>query len=165
MIESKLNRSSQHDRCAGIRFPELVLLARPCRSNHPAFCALCAPPSCVKHHPKTRPPADHLLRGFSGLNGNRKNLRRCFIVVESELQGEPKLITIDEETNHQIVHGGRFGKTNRAPHYSFNSCPEIDMLALDCLHVLFAHFMFLWVDMPPIGTPAIGVKPRNAKRL
>ena len=37
------------------------------------------------------------------------------------------------------------------------------MLALDFLRVLFAHFMFLRIDMPPIGTPAIGVKPRNPK--
>jgi len=39
------------------------------------------------------------------------------------------------------------------------------MLALDFLRVLFAHFMFLRVDMPPIGTPAIGVQPRNTTRL
>jgi hypothetical protein len=90
---------------------------------------------------------------------------RCFTVVESELQGEPKLITIDEETHHQIMHGGRFGKTNRATHYSFTSCPEIDRLALDSLRVLFAHFRFLRVAMPPLGTPAIGVNPCNAKRL
>jgi hypothetical protein len=29
---------------------------------------------------------------------------------------EPKLIAIDEETDHEIVHGRRFGKTDGATH-------------------------------------------------
>jgi len=32
------------------------------------------------------------------------------------LDCKPKLVAIDEETNHQIVHGRRFGKADRAAH-------------------------------------------------
>lgn len=39
------------------------------------------------------------------------------------------------------------------------------MHALDFLRGRFAHFMFLRVDLPPIGTPPIGGKSRNAARL
>ena len=38
---------------------------------------------------------------------------------------EPKLIAIDEEANHQIVHGDRFGKANGATYKPFKPtvCP------------------------------------------
>ena len=35
---------------------------------------------------------------------------RCFRAVDAMSDEEPKLIAIDEEANHQIVHGDRFGK-------------------------------------------------------
>src|SRR5215475_7576424 len=35
---------------------------------------------------------------------------RCFKAVDSMSDEESKLIAIDEEANHQIVHGDRFGK-------------------------------------------------------
>jgi len=38
---------------------------------------------------------------------------------------EPKLIAIDEEANHQIVHGDRFGKANGATYKPFNPGPQI----------------------------------------
>ena len=44
------------------------------------------------------------------------------------LDGYPKLIAIDEEADHQIVHGRRFGKANRTAHEPFNPCPQIDVL-------------------------------------
>jgi len=37
--------------------------------------------------------------------------------------GSPKLVAIDEKADHQIVHGRRFGKANRATHETFDSCP------------------------------------------
>jgi hypothetical protein len=55
------------------------------------------------------------------------------------LECKPKLVAIDEETNHQIVHGRRFGKANGAAHKTFDACPEVDVLALDLLRVLFAN--------------------------
>jgi hypothetical protein len=39
--------------------------------------------------------------------------RRCFKGVDPVLEGYPKLIAIDEEAEHQIVHRRRFGKANR----------------------------------------------------
>jgi hypothetical protein len=38
--------------------------------------------------------------------------RRCFRTVDSMLDELPKLIAIDEETNHQIVHMLCFGKAD-----------------------------------------------------
>ena len=48
----------------------------------------------------------------------------------------PKLIAIDEEADHQIVHRCRFGKANRATHEPLDPGPQIDVFALDCLRVL-----------------------------
>jgi len=60
---------------------------------------------------------------------------------------ESKLIPIDEETNHEIVHGGRFRKANRTTHETFNACPQIDVFALDFLGVLLADCVLLEGDM------------------
>ena len=48
-------------------------------------------------------------------------------------EGPPKLVAIDEEADHQIVHGRRFRKTNRAAHETLDPCPQIDVLALDLI--------------------------------
>ena len=81
------------------------------------------------------------------------------------LECKPKLVAIDEETNHQIVHGRRFGKADRAAHQTLNAGPQIDVLAFDLLRVLFAHDVVLGIDMSLVGTPPIRVKPRDPKRL
>jgi [lysine-biosynthesis-protein LysW]--L-2-aminoadipate ligase len=39
----------------------------------------------------------------------------CFRGVDLPSDGPPEFITIDEETNHQIMHALRFGETDRAP--------------------------------------------------
>ena len=78
---------------------------------------------------------------------------------------EPKLRAIDEEANHQIVHRRRFGKANGATHETLDPGAQIDVLAFDFLCVLFADFVLLWVDMPLIGAPSIGVEVGDAKRL
>ena len=80
-------------------------------------------------------------------------------------EGSPKLIAIDEEADHQIVHGRRFGKANRATYEPLDPGPQIDVFALDRLRVLFADDVLLRGDMPLVGPPAIGVKARDPKRL
>ncbi len=65
--------------------------------------------------------------------------------------GSPKLVAIDKEAHNQIVHGCRFGEANRAAYKSLNAGPQIDVLALDFLHVLFADHMLLCVDMPLVS--------------
>ena len=42
--------------------------------------------------------------------------------------GSSKLIAIDEETDHEIVHGRRFGKTDRATHEPLDPHAQIDVL-------------------------------------
>ena len=69
------------------------------------------------------------------------------------LEGYPKLIAIDEEANHEIVHRRRFGKTNRATHQALDPGPQIDVLALDFLRVLFANGVLRWVDVPARTLP------------
>jgi hypothetical protein len=39
------------------------------------------------------------------------------------------------------------------------------MFALDSLHVLFPDFVLLWGNMPLVGSPPVGVKTCDAKRL
>ena len=81
------------------------------------------------------------------------------------LDYRPKLVAIDEEADHQIVHGRCFGKTNRPAYKAFDPRPQVDVFALNFLRMLFADFVLLGVDMTLIGAPAIGVKPCDAKRL
>jgi hypothetical protein len=81
------------------------------------------------------------------------------------LEGKPKLVAIDEETNHQIVHGRRFGKADCAAHQTLHAGPQIDVLAFDLLRVLFAHDVLLGIDMSLVGPPPIRVQPRDPKRL
>jgi hypothetical protein len=76
-----------------------------------------------------------------------------------------KLIAIDEETNHQIMHGRRFGKANRTTHETLDPGPQIDMFALDFLRVLLAHMMLLWIDVSFVSPPSIGVKSCDTKWL
>ena len=69
--------------------------------------------------------------------------------------GSPKLIPIDEQPNHQIVHLFRLGKAKGATHEPLHPGPEIDVLALDFLRILLAHVVLLGIDMPLVGAPAV----------
>ena len=78
---------------------------------------------------------------------------------------ERKFRAIDEETDHQIVHRRRFGKTHRATHQAFDPGPQREVLARDGLRVLFANGVWLWVDVPLVRSPSIRVNPRDPTRL
>ena len=56
--------------------------------------------------------------------------RRCRKGVDSVLDCYPKLVAIDEQADHQVVHGRRFGKANGTTHETLDPCPQIDMLVL-----------------------------------
>ena len=90
---------------------------------------------------------------------------RCSKGVDSVLEGYPKLIAIDEEANHEIVHRRCFGKANGAPYEPLDPGPQVDVFAFDFLRVLLAHMMLLWVDVPLVRAPPIGVKAGNTKRF
>ena len=78
---------------------------------------------------------------------------------------EPKLIALDEEANHQIVHGDRFRKANGTTYKPFNPGPQVDGLACDFLRMLLPHVMLLWGERPRVRPPSIGVKPCDTKWL
>src|ERR671922_2955442 len=82
-------------------------------------------------------------------------VRRCSKGVDPVLDYHPKLVAIDEEADHQIVHGRGFGKTNCTPHEPFNPCPQIDVFTLDFLRILFANCVLLGIDMALVGPPPI----------
>ena len=77
------------------------------------------------------------------------------------LDGPPELIPVDEQSDDQVVHAFRFGKANRATNQTLDPRPQIDMLAFDFLHVRFIDLMLLRLDMPLVGTPAVGVIGSN----
>ena len=77
----------------------------------------------------------------------------------------PELIAIDEEADHQIMHGCRLGKANRAADQPLDPGPQIDMFALDGLRVLFTDDVLLWGEMPLVRSPSISVKARDPKRF
>ena len=69
------------------------------------------------------------------------------------LEGSPKLIAIDEEADHQIMHGCRFGKAKRAAYKPLDPSSQIDVLALDGLRVLFPDDVLLRNNMPLVRPP------------
>src|SRR5215471_5598603 len=79
--------------------------------------------------------------------------------------GSPKLIPIDEQPNHQIVHLFRLRKAKGTTHEPLHPGPEIDVLALDFLRVLLAHVVLLGIDRPLVSSPAVRGKLRDAKGL
>ena len=91
--------------------------------------------------------------------------RRCFRSVDPVLNCDPKLVAIHEETNHEIVHGRRFGEANGAARQTLNPGPQIDVFALDGLHVLFADGVLRRIEIALVGASPIRVKPRDAKRF
>ena len=74
------------------------------------------------------------------------------------LEGSPKLRAIDEETNHQIVQGSRFGKANRAAYEPLDPGPQIAMFALVGLRILFTNYVLFGGDMPLLRPPSIQSK-------
>ena len=82
---------------------------------------------------------------------------RCFRSVDFISKAPPKLIAIDEETDHKVVHACRFGKANGAAHEPLDPGPQVDMFALDGLRVLFPDHVLLRGEMPLVGTPLISI--------
>src|SRR5262245_55907778 len=93
------------------------------------------------------------------------SIGRSSRAVDFMSDASPKFIAIDEEPDYQIVHGRRFGKANDATHESLDPGLQMDMFALDGLHVRFTDCMLRRIKMPLVGAPPIGVKSRDSKRL
>ena len=74
--------------------------------------------------------------------------------------GSPKLIAIDEETNHQAVHALCLGKAERPAYQSLDPRAQVDVLALDLLRVFLPHPVVFSAQMTFVGAPA-GRVPRG----
>ena len=81
------------------------------------------------------------------------------------LDGSPELITVDKQSNDRIVHTLRLRKADRAAHQPLDPLRQVDVLALDSLHVLLTNDVFLSIHMTLIGSPAVCVVPGDTKRL
>ena len=90
--------------------------------------------------------------------------RRCRKGVDHGSDEPPKLVPIDEQSNHEIVHALGLGEAQRAAYESFDPGPEIDVFALDLLRVLLAYLMMLSCEMSLVSPPPVGVKLHDAKR-
>jgi hypothetical protein len=66
--------------------------------------------------------------------------------------------SIDEQSNHEIVHALRLGEANCAAYKPLDPGLQIDMFALDFLRVLLAHLMLVGIKVPLVGPPAVCVK-------
>ena len=91
--------------------------------------------------------------------------RRCSKGVDLVLDGYPKLVAIDEEPDHEIVHSRRLRKADCATDEPFNPCPQIDVFAFDFLCIGLAHFVLRGVKMALVGAPPIRVEAADPKRL
>ena len=69
-----------------------------------------------------------------------------------------KLVAINEEPNHEIVHRRRFRKADRATDEPLDPRPQIDVFTLDALGMLLAYVMLRGSKMALVGAPPIRVK-------
>jgi hypothetical protein len=90
---------------------------------------------------------------------------RCRKGVDHGSDKSPKLVPIDEQPNHEIVHALCLGEAQCTADESLDPGPQIEVFALDCLRVLLAHLRLLGSEMPLVGPPAICGKLRDAKRF
>src|SRR5215471_15923668 len=65
--------------------------------------------------------------------------KRCFRAVDSMSDGSPKLIVIDEQPNHQVVHMLCLRKANRPAYQPLDPGAQVDVFALDLLRVCLPH--------------------------
>ena len=79
--------------------------------------------------------------------------------------GSPKLIAIDEEPNHHVVHALCLGKADRPAYQPLDPGAQGDGLALNLLRVFLANRVLLCRHMPLVGTPAVGERARDAQGL
>src|SRR5215813_9479974 len=101
-------------------------------------------------------------------NGFRMSINstgRCSKGVDLVLDGYPKLVAIDEEPDHEIVHSRRLGKADRATDEPFNPRPQVDVFASDFLCIGLAHLVLRGINMALVGAPPIRVEAADPKRL
>jgi hypothetical protein len=98
-----------------------------------------------------------------GAAGTRR--RRCFRAVDFISDTEPKFVAIDEKTNYQVVHRRCCRKADCATHEPLDACPQVDVCTFDFLRVLLADYVLLWVNVPLVCSPPIGIKLCNPKWL
>ena len=67
------------------------------------------------------------------------------------LDGSPKLIAIDEQPNHQVVHMLCLRKADRPAYQSLDPCAQVDVLAFDLLRVCLPHRVLLGLHMPLVS--------------
>src|SRR5262249_1996179 len=80
---------------------------------------------------------------------------RCFRAVDAMSDGPSKLIAIDEQPNHQVVHALCLGKTDRPPYQPLDPRAQVAMLALDFLGMCLPNRVLLRLYMPLVGTPPV----------
>ena len=78
---------------------------------------------------------------------------------------EPTRLAMEDEAHHQIVPRRRVGKAHGAMHETRDPSAPIEVRAVDCLCVLVADLVWLGVEMPRVGAPAIGGDVGDAKWL
>jgi len=81
--------------------------------------------------------------------------RGCFRVVDLLLDDSPELITVDEQSDDQFMHTLGLRKADGPAHQPFDPRPQVDVLALDALHVLFPDGVLLGVHMALVGPPEL----------
>ena len=79
--------------------------------------------------------------------------------------GSPKLIAIDEQPNHQVMHMLCLRKTDRPAYQPLDPRAQVNMLALDFLSMCLPNRVLLRLHMSLVGPPPIGEIARDAKGL
>ena len=77
----------------------------------------------------------------------------------------PTRLAMDPEAHHQIVPRRRVGNAHGATHETRDPGVPFDVRAVDGGCVRLADVVWVWVEMPRVGAPSIGVDVGDATRL
>ena len=92
--------------------------------------------------------------------------RRVLLLFSSSpiLYSYPKFKAVDEQTDDEIVDLRGLRETDGSSGQALEPRAQRQMFALNLLGIMFANFMDLGIQMPPVRSPAIGVKVPYPKR-
>ena len=94
-----------------------------------------------------------------------KERRKPVVFQTWILHQNPEFISIDKETNDNVMHLVEFGEANGLPYQSFKARPQGQVFSFDLLGIRFTDEMPFGWQVTFIGAPIIGIKSGDPERF
>ena len=90
---------------------------------------------------------------------------RWFKSVALASEEPTQFVAVDQKPDHQIGHAFGFAEADCTAYQALDSRPQIDVLAVDPLHIFLANGVLIGLQMMFVSAPAIGVIACDTKGL